>query len=42
MAISLDDIKRLRERSGAGMADCKKALEEADGNMEEAIDILRK
>lgn len=42
MAISLDDIKKLRERSGAGMADCKKALEEADGDMEGAIEILRK
>lgn len=42
MAISLEDIKKLRERSGAGMADCKKALEEADGDMEGAIEILRK
>lgn len=38
----MDDIKKLRERSGAGMADCKKALEEADGDMEGAIEILRK
>lgn len=42
MAITLDDIKTLRARTGAGMADCKKALEEADGNMDDAIDILRK
>lgn len=42
MAITLDDIKTLRARTGAGMADCKKALEDADGNMDEAIDILRK
>ena len=42
MAITLDDIKTLRARTGAGMADCKKALEEADGNMDGAIDILRK
>ncbi len=42
MAISLDDIKTLRARTGAGMADCKKALEEADGDMDGAIDILRK
>ncbi|MGE3802319.1 MAG: translation elongation factor Ts [Candidatus Kapaibacterium sp.] len=42
MAITLEDIKNLRERTGAGMADCKKALEEANGDMEGAIDILRK
>ncbi len=42
MAISLEDIKTLRARTGAGMADCKKALEEADGDMDGAIDILRK
>ena len=42
MAISLDDIKNLRERTGAGMADCKKALEEANGDMDGAIEILRK
>jgi elongation factor Ts len=42
MSIALEDIKRLREKTGAGMADCKKALEEADGNMEEAIEVLRK
>ena len=35
-------VKELRERSGAGMGDCKKALVEADGNMEAAIDWLRK
>src|SRR5688500_4854762 len=42
MAISLEDIKKLRERTGAGMADCKKALEEASGEMNEASEILRK
>lgn len=42
MAISLEDIKKLRERTGAGMADCKKALEDANGNMDEAIEVLRK
>ncbi len=42
MAISLEDIKNLRERTGAGMADCKKALEEAGGDMDGAIEILRK
>lgn len=41
MAITLEDIKKLRERTGAGMADCKKALEEANGDMDAAIEILR-
>jgi len=35
------DVKKLREMTGAGMMDCKKALEEADGNFDQAIDILR-
>lgn len=35
-------VKELREISGAGMMDCKKALTEADGNMDEAMEILRK
>ncbi|AEW05409.1 translation elongation factor Ts (EF-Ts) [Sulfobacillus acidophilus DSM 10332] len=39
--ISAQDVKALRERTGAGMMECKKALEEANGNMERAIDILR-
>ncbi len=34
-------VKELRERTGAGMMDCKKALTETDGNMEKAIDFLR-
>ena len=42
MALSASIIKDLREKSGAGMMDCKKALIETDGNMEEAIDWLRK
>lgn len=42
MAISPQDVKSLRDRTGAGMADCKKALEEANGDMEGAIEILRK
>ncbi|HPG40456.1 MAG TPA: translation elongation factor Ts [bacterium] len=42
MAISASDVKTLREKTGAGMMDCKKALEEANGNMDEAIDFLRK
>jgi len=35
-------VKELREKTGAGMTDCKKALGEANGNMEEAVEILRK
>jgi elongation factor Ts len=35
------DVKKLREMTGAGMMDCKKALEEADGDFDAAIDILR-
>jgi elongation factor Ts len=35
-------VKELRERTGAGMMECKKALEEANGNMDNAIDVLRK
>src|SRR4051794_1989088 len=35
------DVKQLREITGAGMMDCKKALEEADGDVDAAIDILR-
>jgi elongation factor Ts len=42
MAISAAMVKELRERTGLGMMDCKKALEEADGNMELAIEELRK
>lgn len=34
-------VKELRERTGAGMMECKKALEEANGDMERAIDVLR-
>lgn len=39
--ISAGQVKELRERTGAGMMECKKALEEAKGDMEGAIDILR-
>ena len=35
-------VKELREKTGAGMMDCKKALTEADGNFEKAIELLRK
>ncbi|MCR5846527.1 MAG: translation elongation factor Ts [Lachnospiraceae bacterium] len=41
-AITASMVKELRETSGAGMMDCKKALTEADGNMEAALDILKK
>jgi elongation factor Ts len=37
-----EDVKNLRERTGAGMMDCKNALTEANGSVEKAIDILRK
>lgn len=42
MGISASDVKALRERTGAGMMDCKKALTETDGDMEAAVDWLRK
>jgi elongation factor Ts len=41
MAIAAADVKALRDRTGAGMMDCKQALEEAGGDAEEAIKILR-
>jgi elongation factor Ts len=41
MTISAQDVKALRDRTGAGMMDCKKALQETDGDMEAAIDFLR-
>ena len=39
--ITTQMVKELRETTGAGMLDCKKALQEAEANMEKAIDILR-
>ena len=42
MAITAAQVKELRELTGAGMMDCKKALAETDGNMEAAVDVLRK
>jgi elongation factor Ts len=42
MEISASAVKELRERTGAGMMDCKKALGETKGNMDEAIEYLRK
>ncbi|MBI4543611.1 MAG: translation elongation factor Ts [Gemmatimonadetes bacterium] len=41
MAISAAQVKELRDRTGAGMLDCKKALEESAGDFEVAVDILR-
>jgi len=42
MAITAQDVNKLRQMTGAGMMDCKKALQEADGDFEQAVDILRK
>jgi elongation factor Ts len=42
MAISAAEVKKLRDQTGAGMMDCKAALEEASGNFDEATTILRK
>lgn len=41
MAITAQMVKELREKTGAGMMDCKKALQETNGDMEKAIDLLR-
>ena len=41
-AITADQVKQLRDRTGAGMMECKAALNEANGNLDEAITILRK
>jgi elongation factor Ts len=41
MTISAKDVKDLRDRSGAGMMDCKRALEETSGDQEKALDLLR-
>jgi elongation factor Ts len=40
--ITAQMVKELRERTGAGMMDCKSALEETGGDMEKAVDLLRK
>ena len=42
MGISASDVKSLREQTGAGMMDCKKALNECGGDIEKAVDFLRK
>ena len=41
MAISAEAVKDLRERTGAGFMDCKRALEEASGDVEKAVTTLR-
>lgn len=41
MTVTADKVKELREKTNAGMMDCKKALSESGGDMEKAIDILR-
>ena len=41
MPVSVDDIKALREQTGAGVMDCRNALDEADSNLEKAIGLLR-
>lgn len=42
MAITAADVNKLRQQTGAGMMDCKKALEESNGDFEAAVDYLRK
>ena len=42
MSFTANDVKDLREKTGAGMMDCKKALTECKGNMDDAVDYLRK
>ena len=42
MAITATQVKELRERTAAGMMECKRALIETDGDMESAIELLRK
>ena len=41
MAFTAQDVKALREKTGVGMMECKKALVQADGDMDKAIDFLR-
>lgn len=42
MAVTMKEVSELRDKTGAGMLDCKKALEECNGNQEKAIELLRK
>ena len=41
MAVTAKLVKELRDKTGAGMMDCKKALMETDGDIDKAIDVLR-
>src|SRR3978361_1356531 len=41
MAITAADVKKLRDATGAGMMECKKALNEADGDFDKALEVLR-
>ena len=42
MAVTMADIQHLRKMTGAGMMDCKNALNEADGDFDKAMEIIRK
>ena len=42
MAVQASDVKQLREATGAGMMDCKKALDETGGDVDKAVEVLRK
>lgn len=42
MAVSVEDIKKLRSETGAGIADCREAIEEAGGDLEKAKEVLKK
>jgi elongation factor Ts len=42
VSIDAETVQKLRQRTGSGMMDCKRALQEADGDIEKAVDILRK
>jgi len=42
MKVTMDMVKKLRQMTGAGVMDCKKALEEAEGDFDKAIEVLRK
>ena len=42
MSISAQDVKRLRDATGVGMMDCKDALQQTDGDFDEAVEVLRK
>lgn len=41
MAVSIADIQKIRKMTGAGLADCKKALTDAEGDFDKAVQIIR-